>query len=113
VSAWGGYVFIINLIPLHVLTLMLMGRCDLKVYIAYTSFIGLGFLMSMQVRLAICHSLRFHCDVGPLRGLSPRADERAHGRHWCLWPHPALHILQVLPRFPPQEQYVLPLIFLI
>ena len=26
VSAWGGYVFIINLIPLHVFALILMGR---------------------------------------------------------------------------------------
>lgn len=26
VSAWGGYVFIINLIPLHVLTLLFTGR---------------------------------------------------------------------------------------
>ena len=26
VSAWGGYVFIINLIPLHVFVLLLMGR---------------------------------------------------------------------------------------
>eukprot|EP00042_Codosiga_hollandica_P049025 m.561255 g.561255 ORF g.561255 m.561255 type:complete len:793 (-) comp57795_c1_seq2:195-2573(-) len=49
VSAWGGYVFIINLIPLHVLVLMLMGKCDLKVYTAYTSFIALGFILSMQI----------------------------------------------------------------
>jgi hypothetical protein len=26
VSAWGGYVFIINLIPLHVFFLIIMGR---------------------------------------------------------------------------------------
>ena len=26
VSAWGGYVFIINLVPLHVFVLLLMGR---------------------------------------------------------------------------------------
>ena len=26
VSAWGGYVFIINLVPLHVFALLLMGR---------------------------------------------------------------------------------------
>ena len=49
VSAWGGYVYIINLIPLHVLVLMLLGRCDLKVYVAYTTFIALGFILSMQV----------------------------------------------------------------
>lgn len=33
VSAWGGYVFIINLIPLHVFVLLLMGRYSRRVYI--------------------------------------------------------------------------------
>ncbi|KAG9345123.1 hypothetical protein JZ751_009666 [Albula glossodonta] len=34
VSAWGGYVFIINLIPLHVFVLLLMQRYSRRVYIA-------------------------------------------------------------------------------
>lgn len=33
VSAWGGYVFIINLIPLHVFVLLLMQRYSKRVYI--------------------------------------------------------------------------------
>lgn len=33
VSAWGGYVFIINLIPLHVFVLLLMQRFSSRVYI--------------------------------------------------------------------------------
>lgn len=33
VSAWGGYVFIINLIPLHVFVLLLMQRYSRRVYI--------------------------------------------------------------------------------
>uniref|UniRef100_A0A1I7VVB0 dolichyl-diphosphooligosaccharide--protein glycotransferase n=1 Tax=Loa loa TaxID=7209 RepID=A0A1I7VVB0_LOALO len=49
VSAWGGYVFIINLIPLHVLTLILIGRYCSKLYIAYTTFYVLGQIMAMQV----------------------------------------------------------------
>ncbi|KAA0187317.1 Oligosaccharyl transferase STT3 subunit [Fasciolopsis buskii] len=49
VSAWGGYVFIINLIPLHVFVLMLMNRYSAKIYVAYTTFFILGLLMSMQV----------------------------------------------------------------
>ncbi|VDN18239.1 unnamed protein product [Gongylonema pulchrum] len=49
VSAWGGYVFIINLIPLHVLTLILIGRYCAKLYIAYTTFYVLGQIMAMQV----------------------------------------------------------------
>uniref|UniRef100_A0A0R3RI18 dolichyl-diphosphooligosaccharide--protein glycotransferase n=1 Tax=Elaeophora elaphi TaxID=1147741 RepID=A0A0R3RI18_9BILA len=49
VSAWGGYVFIINLIPLHVFTLILIGRYCSKLYIAYTTFYVLGQIMAMQI----------------------------------------------------------------
>jgi len=33
VSAWGGYVFIINLVPLHVFVLLLMGRFSSRIYV--------------------------------------------------------------------------------
>jgi len=49
VSAWGGYVFIINLIPLHVLFLILMGRYSNRIYVAYNTFYILGLLCSMQI----------------------------------------------------------------
>ncbi|XP_022646859.1 dolichyl-diphosphooligosaccharide--protein glycosyltransferase subunit STT3B-like [Varroa destructor] len=49
VSAWGGYVFIINLIPLHVFTLLLMNRFSQRIYVAYTTFFIMGLLFSMQV----------------------------------------------------------------
>ncbi|XP_065194399.1 dolichyl-diphosphooligosaccharide--protein glycosyltransferase subunit STT3B-like [Sycon ciliatum] len=49
VSAWGGYVFIINLIPLHVFFLLLMGRFSNRVYVVYTTFFILGLVLSMQV----------------------------------------------------------------
>jgi len=49
VSAWGGYVFIINLIPLHVFFLILMGRYSNRIYVAYNSFYILGLLCSMQI----------------------------------------------------------------
>ena len=66
VSAWGGYVFIINLVPLHVFALLLMGRFSnrsetyftwlvagltvfSRIFIAYTTFFLLGLLLSMQV----------------------------------------------------------------
>lgn len=49
VSAWGGYVFITNLIPLHVFVLILMGRYTWKVYSAYTTWYALGTLASMQI----------------------------------------------------------------
>lgn len=49
VSAWGGYVFITNLIPLHVFVLILMGRFSSRLYISYTTWYALGTLASMQV----------------------------------------------------------------
>ncbi|CAH8588395.1 unnamed protein product [Schistosoma intercalatum] len=49
VSAWGGYVFIINLIPLHIFVLLIMQRYSAKLYVAYTTFFILGLIMSMQI----------------------------------------------------------------
>eukprot|EP00058_Branchiostoma_floridae_P024081 XP_002609571.1 hypothetical protein BRAFLDRAFT_101929 [Branchiostoma floridae] len=49
VSAWGGYVYIINLIPLHVFVLLLMGRFSYRIFVAYCAFFILGLLLSMQV----------------------------------------------------------------
>ncbi|VDO04034.1 unnamed protein product [Rodentolepis nana] len=49
VSAWGGYVFIINLIPLHAFVLCITGRYSSRLYVAYTSFYILGLILSMQV----------------------------------------------------------------
>lgn len=49
VSAWGGYVFITNLIPLHVFVLLLMGRYSNRLYISYTTWYALGTLASMQI----------------------------------------------------------------
>jgi len=49
VSAWGGYVFITNLVPLHVLVVLLMGKFSSKIYISYSVFYIVGLLLSMQV----------------------------------------------------------------
>jgi len=49
VSAWGGYVFIINLIPLHVFALLVMGRFSNRLFTSYTTFYILGLLFSMQI----------------------------------------------------------------
>ena len=38
VNSWGGYVFIINLIPLYNLFLVIIGRLDIKIYTSYTVF---------------------------------------------------------------------------
>jgi len=59
VAAWGGYVFIINIIPIHVLTLIVAGRFSNRLYVAYSTFYILGSIMAMQVRkdwrLTDCH----------------------------------------------------------
>lgn len=49
VAAWGGYVFITNMIPLHVFLLVLMGRYSPRLYVSYTSWYALGTLASMQI----------------------------------------------------------------
>lgn len=48
-SSWGGYVFLINLIPLHVLALMATGRYSHRVYIAYSTVYTVGTILSMQI----------------------------------------------------------------
>lgn len=48
--AWGGYVFIINLIPLHVLVLLVTGRYSNRLYIAYCTLYILGTMLAMQIR---------------------------------------------------------------
>ncbi|KAJ6228313.1 dolichyl-diphosphooligosaccharide--protein glycosyltransferase subunit stt3a [Anaeramoeba flamelloides] len=49
VSSWGGYVFIMNLIPLHAFVLILVGRYSRRLYVSYTTLYILGTLLSMQV----------------------------------------------------------------
>ncbi|KIM90271.1 glycosyltransferase family 66 protein [Piloderma croceum F 1598] len=49
VAAWGGYAFITNMIPLHALVLILMGRFTNRLYVAYSSWYAIGTLASMQV----------------------------------------------------------------
>ncbi|XP_044267766.1 dolichyl-diphosphooligosaccharide--protein glycosyltransferase subunit STT3A [Tribolium madens] len=49
VSSWGGYVFLINLIPLHVITLMVTGRFSHRIYIAYSTLYCVGTILSMQI----------------------------------------------------------------
>lgn len=112
----GGYVFITNLIPLHVLALMLMGKFSLKVYTSYTTWYILGLILSMQVRnkrvvgmFRVCRDdepqrfaalspsptprMRLKPNVlccGPfvdsVCGISAAQDQRAHGRAWHVWP---------------------------
>lgn len=49
VSSWGGYSFVINMIPLHVFGLLCMGRFSSILYRSYSTFYVLGTLASMTV----------------------------------------------------------------
>ncbi|KAH8849169.1 Dolichyl-diphosphooligosaccharide--protein glycosyltransferase subunit STT3A [Schistosoma japonicum] len=49
VSSWGGYVFLINIIPIHVLILMFTGRFSSRIYAAYSTVYVLGTILSMQI----------------------------------------------------------------
>ena len=41
-ASWGGYSFIINLLPIHCLASIFTGRLTAKLYIAYAPLIVLG-----------------------------------------------------------------------
>jgi len=49
VAAWGGYVFIINIIPIYVVVMTASGRFTTRLYIAYSVFYVIGSLLAMQV----------------------------------------------------------------
>uniref|UniRef100_H2YNQ1 Dolichyl-diphosphooligosaccharide--protein glycosyltransferase subunit STT3A n=1 Tax=Ciona savignyi TaxID=51511 RepID=H2YNQ1_CIOSA len=49
VSSWGGYVFLINLIPIHVLACIVTGRFSHRIYVAYTTVYCVGTILSMQI----------------------------------------------------------------
>ncbi|XP_021723575.1 dolichyl-diphosphooligosaccharide--protein glycosyltransferase subunit STT3A [Chenopodium quinoa] len=49
VCSWGGYTFIINLIPMHVLLCIVTGRYSNRLYIAYAPLVVLGTLLAALV----------------------------------------------------------------
>lgn len=50
VSTWGGYIFLINVIPVYVLVMLVSGRYSHRLYVAYNTFYVVGTLLSMQIR---------------------------------------------------------------
>ena len=47
VTAWGGYSFIINIIPIYVLGLIFINQFNMKVYVAYTVFYIMGSILAL------------------------------------------------------------------
>uniref|UniRef100_A0ACD5VZF1 Uncharacterized protein n=1 Tax=Avena sativa TaxID=4498 RepID=A0ACD5VZF1_AVESA len=49
VCSWGGYTFIVNLIPMHVLLCIVTGHYSSRLYIAYSPLVVLGTLLAALV----------------------------------------------------------------
>ena len=49
VSSWGGYSFIINIIPAFVLGTIFINKFNLRIYVAYCVFYTLGTLFSLLI----------------------------------------------------------------
>jgi len=49
VAAWGGYIYLTNVIPLHTFFLLFCGRYSHRLYISYVTWYIVGTLLSMQI----------------------------------------------------------------
>ena len=76
VSAWGGYVFITNLLPLHTFVLICMGRYSPRLYVSYSTWFALGTLASMQVPFVGFLPVRSSDHMSALGECGPRDEER-------------------------------------
>ena len=79
VSSWGGYVFLINLIPLHVLALMLSGEFFEMQRRESPRSLHAPRLHRLLHRLRDRHD-SVHADL--VRRLPADRDQRAHGREF-------------------------------
>jgi dolichyl-diphosphooligosaccharide--protein glycosyltransferase len=65
VAAWGGYVFVLNLIGVHAAVLVLLGRFSTKTYLAYTFFYAIGTTLAIQVPVVGMAPLKSLEQLGP------------------------------------------------
>lgn len=49
VASWGGYSFIINIIPIFVVFLFIIGKVNAKLYVSYSIFYVAGTFFAMQI----------------------------------------------------------------
>jgi len=66
VAAWGGYVFVVNMIGMHAASLILFGRYSKKLHRAYTAFFIVGTTLAIQVPVVNLTPLRSLEQMGPL-----------------------------------------------
>ncbi len=65
VAAWGGYVFVLNLIGVHAAALVAGGRFSTKVYRAYSLFYFFGTILAIQVPVVGWAPLKSLEQLGP------------------------------------------------
>ena len=65
VAAWGGYVFVLNLIGIHAAALVAGGRFSTKVYRAYSLFYFFGTLLATQIPVVGWTPLKSLEQLGP------------------------------------------------
>ena len=65
VAAWGGYVFVLNLIGVHAAVLVAAGRFSNKVYTAYSLFYVVGTALAIQVPVVGWAPLKSLEQLGP------------------------------------------------
>ena len=65
VAAWGGYIFVLNMIGVHAGALVAAGRFSNKVYISYSLFYFLGTALAIQVPVVGFSPLKSLEQLGP------------------------------------------------
>ena len=65
VAAWGGYVFVLNVVGVHAVVLVLLGRYSTKLHRAYTIFYVVGTALAIQVPVVGMTPLKSLEQLGP------------------------------------------------
>jgi len=65
VAAWGGFVFVLNLVGLHAAFLVIIGRFSSKLHRAYTLFFVIGTAGAIQVPVVGWNPLKSFEQLGP------------------------------------------------
>lgn len=66
VAAWGGYVFVLNIIGVHAVVLVLLGRYSNKLYQSYTAFYIVGTVLATTIPVVRFTPLKSLEQMGPL-----------------------------------------------
>eukprot|EP00667_Euglena_gracilis_P002726 EG_transcript_2733 len=66
VAAWGGYVFVLNVVGLHAASLILLGRLSPELYYAYSCFYVVGTIGALQIPVVGWNPLRSAEQLGPM-----------------------------------------------